>query len=57
MKFSEEELRVLACMRSVCQTGRRQILWHAQQVAKLEKLLSKDEEDGAVKKQCGNFEI
>jgi hypothetical protein len=52
MRLSKEECRVLACMRAASRFGRRQILWQAEQVVRLEKLLSKREQGIASLRQC-----
>lgn len=52
MRLSKEECRVLAYMRAVSRFGRHQILWQAQQVVRLERLLSKWEQDIASLRQC-----
>jgi hypothetical protein len=52
MKLSKEECRVLACMRAASRAGRRQILWQAEQVVRLEKLLSKREQGIVSLRQC-----
>lgn len=57
MRLSWEERRVLVCMRAVSGEGRRQILWQAKQVAKLERLLAgreKDYADSVLCYECGN---
>ncbi|OEU60550.1 MAG: hypothetical protein BA870_01505 [Desulfuromonadales bacterium C00003094] len=52
MGLSRDEYRVIACMRAVSKAGRRQIVWQAQQVAKLEKLLSEWEQNIGHLRQC-----